>query len=104
MSNVSGAQAQPVAAQRTSNNLTQPVTVTRRYWTELCFIKLPTIACNTSGLSLATFWNSARSEDSDAPGCFHQVQHQLFCRVHGLGFIGGHDLRLLEEACIHFVS
>ena len=50
--------------------LTQPVTVTRRYWTELCFIKLPTIACNTSGLSLATFWNSASSEDSDAPGCF----------------------------------
>ena len=50
--------------------LTQPVTVTRRYWTELCFIKLPTIARNTSGLSLATFWNSASSEDSDAPGCF----------------------------------
>jgi hypothetical protein len=40
------------------------------YWTELCFINLPTIARNTSGLSLATFWNSASSEDSDAPGCF----------------------------------
>ena len=46
------------------------MTVTRRYWTELCFIKLPTIARNTSGLSLATFWNNASSEDSDAPGCF----------------------------------
>jgi hypothetical protein len=34
------------------------------------FIKLPMIARNTSGLSLATFWNSASSEDSDAPGCF----------------------------------
>jgi len=42
----------------------------RSYWTELCFINLPTIARNTSGLSLATFWNSASSEDSDAPGCF----------------------------------
>ena len=40
------------------------------YWTELCFINLPTIARNTSGLSLAAFWNSASSEDSDAPGCF----------------------------------
>ena len=50
--------------------LTQPVTVTGRYWTELCFIKWPTMARNTSGLSLATFWNSASSEDSDAPGCF----------------------------------
>jgi hypothetical protein len=28
------------------------------------------MARNTSGLSLATFWNSATSEDSDAPGCF----------------------------------
>jgi hypothetical protein len=37
---------------------------------ELCCIKWPTIARNTSGLSLATFWNSASSEDSDAPGCF----------------------------------
>ena len=54
--------SRPCAAQRTSNNLTQPVTATRRYWTELCFIKLPTIARNTSGLSLATFWNSASSE------------------------------------------
>jgi hypothetical protein len=35
-------------------------------WTELCFKKWPTIARNTSGLSLATFWNSASSEDSDA--------------------------------------
>ena len=42
----------------------------RAYWTELCFIKLPTIARNISGLSLAAFWNSASSEDSDAPGCF----------------------------------
>jgi hypothetical protein len=46
------------------------MTVTGRYWTELCFIKWPTMARNTSGLSLATFWNSATSEDSDAPGCF----------------------------------
>src|SRR6476620_3201470 len=46
------------------------LTITRRCWTELCFIKWPTIARNTSGLSLATSWNSASSEDSDAPGCF----------------------------------
>jgi hypothetical protein len=46
------------------------LTITRHYWTELCFIKWPTIARDTSGLSLATFWNSANTEDSDAPGCF----------------------------------
>jgi hypothetical protein len=34
----------------------------------------------------------------------HQVQHQLFCRVHGLGFILVHGLDLLPEACIHFMS
>jgi len=28
----------------------------------------------------------------------HQVQHQLFCRVHGLGFILIHGVRLLQEA------
>ena len=28
----------------------------------------------------------------------HQVQHQLFCRVHGLGFILIYGVRLLQEA------
>jgi hypothetical protein len=42
----------------------------RSYWTELCFIKVPTMARNTSGFFLAMFSNSESSEVSDAPGCF----------------------------------
>jgi hypothetical protein len=75
------------------------------YWTELCFIKLPTIARNTSGLSLATFWNSASSEDSDAPGCFSIKSSISFSAASMVLDLSGVMIsRLLQEACIHFMS
>ena len=36
---------------------------------------------------------------------FHQVEHHLFCRVHGLEFFGfGHGLSFLQKARNHFMS
>ena len=56
----------------------EPVTVTRRYWTELCFIKLPTIAATPLVFALRRFGITPAARIRRARMLLHQVQHQLF--------------------------